>query len=93
MSPYEIHVLLDIHALAGMQHSQYSSAPIYLETLWSFQRHGLIDKVDSPVLTERGKAYVYLLESLPLPVAHWSIPGPWNPQIPPCTFKVGKGEE
>ena len=91
MTPYEIHVLLDIHALAGMQHSQYSSAPIYLETLMRFRRDGLIDDVDHPMLTERGKAYVYMLTYLPLPVAHWSIPGPWNPQIPPCTFDA-KGE-
>lgn len=93
MTPYEIHVLLDIYALADMDRSSYKDAPIYEETLDKFKRDGLIDSTRSPVLTVKGSVYLTWLTQLPMPFALWAMPGgAWNPQLPE-QYKVGEGEQ
>lgn len=92
MTPYQIHVLLDLHTLEGMEHSAYSQAPIYQETIEQFFSAGLVGSTGSPWLTDRGRAYVHFLETMPLPVANWSIPGPWCPSVP-GPVPAGKGME
>ena len=83
MSPYEIHVLLDIYALADMSRSTYKDAPIYEETLEKFKRDGLIDSTHSPSLTAKGAVYLSWLTRLPLPIALWAMPGgAWVPHMP-----------
>lgn len=88
MSPFEIVTLLDIATLKDMKFSRSYGAPIYSETLDYFAKEGLIEghqiDLDYPKITERGRAYVAFLQAMPLPVANWSIPGPWVPSIPPA---------
>jgi hypothetical protein len=93
MTPLEIHILLDIHALARFEDSHYASSPLRKEILDQFYRDGLIVRTADPILTDRGRAHVLFLESMPLPVAHWAIPGPWDPKLPPSTFKAWEGEQ
>lgn len=84
MTPLQIRMLL---------HYSYSPDPFQpwgaaqSEARDRFREEKLIDDEGcgpcSARLTERGQAYVGFLIAMPLPVANWSIPGPWNPSIPP----------
>lgn len=92
MTPYEIHVLLDISTLGDMERSCYRDAPIYAETLDQFKRVGFLEQMDPPVLSNRGRAYVYFLQKLPFPMECWSISGPL-PQLSSDVFKAWEGEQ
>ena len=84
MSPLQIELLLHIAArnerIPGEQH------PSQHDSLIGFLDEKVITRSPSRVcgfeLTERGEAYVRFLLALPLPVAHWRIPGPLDLAIP-----------
>lgn len=97
MTPFEIHLMLEINCLGDMRHSCYREAPIYADAIQRFLERGLIKNepniLDRPRLTRRGETYVAWLQALPLPVASWAMPGGiWNPQLPE-QYKVGEGEQ
>ncbi len=83
MTPLQIRMLLHYHCEAGPFDM---AGPAQHEALEEFVRLDLVYvPLDDhrPRLTERGEAYVHFLTTLPLPVANWTIPGPWAPSMPP----------
>lgn len=92
MTPFEIVLMLEVSYRVDMRDSVHWGSQIYEQTLEKFVSLGLIEGVPqdekSPKLTDRGKAYIHLLQCMPLPTANWSLPGPWNPSVPSSTFKV-----
>lgn len=85
MTPLQIEMLLHYNASPG-PFTPWGDAQH--EAIQLFFREGLIRapwSLDSVQLTERGKAYIRLLQLMPLPTSTWSLPGPWNPTLPPST--------
>lgn len=83
MTPLQIEMLLHFHCTPGP--FPRMDAPACIEAVEGFLRDELVYPVDVSdcfVLSERGRAYVKLLCQMPLPVANWVIPGPWQPSIP-----------
>lgn len=83
MTPFQMEMLL---------HYYYSPEPFPradtsagVDALEYFRAENLIKEMPEEGeirLSDRGLAYVEFLRSLPLPVANWTIPGPWNPSLP-----------
>ena len=83
MTPLQIEMLLHVYARKSpIPNGEY---PAQVDAMNGFILDGLVELelVDGlPVLAARGEAYVRFLMQMPLPVANWSIPGPWAPSHP-----------
>lgn len=77
MTPLQISMLLDIHC--GTPIENLGCGP-QQDAMRMFVESELIEPHDFK-LRPRGQAYVSMLMSMPLPVAHWTIPGPWTPSV------------
>lgn len=83
MSPLEIEMLLHFHARADAY--PWNGSPAESEALQRFRAEGLVMEpvnVDLVKLSERGRAYIRFITTLPLPVANWTIPGYSGPSLP-----------
>ena len=84
MTPLQIEMLLHYNASPGPFRPWGDAQE---EAIDLFLRERLIQMpvaLDSVQLTERGKAYIKLLQMMPLPTSTWSLPA-WNPTLPPST--------
>lgn len=94
MSPLQVQLFIDACVCAGPVriYSNYTSGTVVHKTcLDELACMGLLvepdeaetfeDRIYRP--TEKGRAYLQFLCSLPLPVSNWTIPGPWAPSFPP----------
>lgn len=77
MTPYEIHLLLNIATSTPIS-AEARKAKIYPETIKAFVENKLIEpgvgKDAQPQLAQRGRAYLDVLSSVPLPVQVWIDP-------------------
>lgn len=78
MSPLEIKMLLHFHCMADPY--PWNGSPAESDAMRGFREKGLVVDpgvldVDAVKLSERGRAYVHFLTTLPLPNATWSVPG------------------
>lgn len=91
MTPLQIEMMLHFHC-SPLPYPNRS--PAAEEALQWFRSEGLIEStgMGSVRLSERGDAYVKFLIALPLPIANWQIPGPWNPSGPRVKFKAQEEE-
>lgn len=83
MTPLQIEMLLHFHCHTDPW--PRLDAPACSEAFRMFQQEKLIEtptNIDRPVLTERGRAYVAFLCMLPMPLATWGIPGPFQFALP-----------
>lgn len=82
MTPLQIQMLLHFRCSPG-PFKPWASAQD--EAMQMFREEGLIAHggLCAAELTDRGRAYVDFLCAMPLPVANWSLPVPWNPSTPP----------
>lgn len=79
MTPYEIELML--HFYCSQAAFPRYCAPIYHETMMGLLDRGLVKTFDTEgnaTLTDKGRAYIKLLCSMPIPVQGWSIPS-WTP--------------
>lgn len=75
MSPLQIRMMLHFHCIHG---PFPEPSPAATEALSWFREKGLVQEpvdLDAVTLSERGRAYVHFLTTLPLPNATWSVPG------------------
>lgn len=87
MTPLQINMLLHFYGRAAPWTEWHSAQKEAFDYFVGEQLIEPNDKggwnLDAPFkLTERGVAYVRFLCALPLPVANWTIPGPWAPSHP-----------
>lgn len=81
MTPLQIQMLLHFHVTTERWPNW---SPACTEARDYFFQEKLLDYENGiPVLTDRGRAYVKFLCMIPLPNAHWTIPGPLNFSLPP----------
>lgn len=76
MTPLQIEMILHFHC--HVDPWDRADAPACVEAFQGFIRDGLIEPtftMDRPTLTNRGRAFIHFLTTLPLPVEMWSIPG------------------
>lgn len=88
MTPLQIQMLLHYHC-SPAPFSPWGSSQS--EAMDMFRAEGLVNDpigLCAATLTKRGEAYVKFLTTMPLPVANWSIPGPWNPSLPPSVLEA-----
>ncbi len=85
MTPLQISMMLHFH-VSPSKYEPWGSAQS--EAMDWFVKEKLVEfpVTDRVRLTERGKAYVSFLQTMPLPVANWAIPGPWVPSLPGDCF-------
>lgn len=91
MSPLALHMFLDAATSAGpvRDYPNNNGMPVHTECMDMLEEMGLVQTSGGPfesriyTPTEKGRAYLQFLCSLPLPVSNWTLPGPWNPSTPP----------
>lgn len=94
MSPFEIDVMLHVYSIAEPMDLTNELRRLTVDKFieWELIRSAS-SRGSGYELTPRGSAYVHFLCTLPLPVANWTIPGPWNPSLPPAPHSMERKEQ
>jgi hypothetical protein len=87
MSPLQLSLFIDActSACPFDELPSNNHMPVHQECMDELEEMGLVTssgglpEVRRYHSTDKGRAYLEFLCSLPLPVSSWSLPGPWNP--------------
>lgn len=86
MTVFELGILLHYYARVDDCDACNRNVPIWRETVEMFLREELLRRAPEPIrdacyeITDRGRAFVDALQTVPLPTQHWRVEWPASAQ-------------